>query len=97
MCVCFLNLTRHFFHRPTGMLTVGGVSWQGSVSFAPNRTHACNTPSPRWNVACAHRWQYGGGLFISGTATLTDTNVYANQAAFYVRSPSELSSSAPRS
>ena len=23
---------------PTGMLTVGGVSWQGNVSFAPNQT-----------------------------------------------------------
>ena len=25
-------------------------------------------------------WQYGGGLYIWGTATLTNTNVYANQA-----------------
>ena len=30
------------------MLTVGGVSLQGYVSFAPNRTHACNVPSGRW-------------------------------------------------
>ena len=45
-------------------------------------------PSPRWNVTCAHGWQYGGGLYILGTATLTNTNVYANQAAvaevFYI-------------
>ena len=27
----------------------------------------------------AHGWQ-GGGLFMSGTATLTNTNVYSNQA-----------------
>ena len=58
-------------------------------------------PAPRWNVASTHGWQdgYGGGLFISGTATLTDTNVYANQATSYVCSRSELlelSSSAPR-
>ena len=33
---------------PNGMLTVGGVSWQGYVSFAPNRTHACNVPLPLW-------------------------------------------------
>ena len=43
-------------------------------------------PAPRWNVTCAHGWQSGGGLSISGTATLTDTNVYDNQAG-NVRSP----------
>ena len=35
------------------------------------------------NVTCAHGWQDGGGLYIDGgtaTATLTDTNVYENQA-----------------
>ena len=31
----------------------------------------------------------GGGLFIFGTATLTNTNVYSNEASF-VRSPSAL-------
>ena len=45
-------------------------------------------PAPRWNVACAHGWQYGGGLYIVGTATLTNTNVYENQAG-YVCSPFE--------
>ena len=39
-------------------------------------------------------WQLGGGLLIDGTATLTDTNVYANQADD-VCSPFELPSSAP--
>ena len=36
-----------------------------------------------WNVTCAHGWQDGGGLYIysSGTATLTNTNVYENQAS----------------
>ena len=50
----------------------------------------------RWKVTCAHGWQHGGGLFIdnTGTATLTDTNVYASQAGD-VCSPFELSSSAP--
>ena len=37
-------------------------------------------PAPRWNVVCARGWQIGGGLNIQGTATLTDTNVYANRA-----------------
>ena len=60
------------------MLTVGGVSWQGYVSFALELSLNF-PPSPRWNVTCAHGWQ-GGGLYIQGTATMTDTNVYANQA-----------------
>ena len=37
-------------------------------------------PAPRWNVACVPAWQSGGGLCIYGTATLTNTNVYENQA-----------------
>ena len=47
----------------------------------------CNVPSPQWNVTRARflGWQ-GGGLFIQGTATLTNTNVYSNQA-FDVRLP----------
>ena len=49
-------------------------------------------PSPRWNVTRAHGWQDGGGLYIypTGTATLTNTNVYSNQADG-VYSPFELS------
>ena len=39
-------------------------------------------------MTCAHGWQFGGGLYIYyGTATLTDANVYENQA--HVRSPVE--------
>ena len=37
-------------------------------------------PAPRWNVTRAHGWQRGGGLAIFGTATLTNTNVYQNEA-----------------
>ena len=37
-------------------------------------------PAPPWNVTRAHGWQDGGGLYVTGTATLTDTNVYKNQA-----------------
>ena len=40
--------------------------------------------------ACAHGWQHGGGLYIEGTATLTNTNVYANHA-YYVCSPFQVS------
>ena len=34
LCARLLPLPRHVLHRPNGMLTVGGVSWQGYVSFA---------------------------------------------------------------
>ena len=48
-----------------------------------------------WNVTRAHGWQgFGGGLRIDGTATLTNTNVYDNQAD-YVSSPFELFHPAP--
>ena len=51
-----------------------------------------------WNATCAHGWQYGGGLYISGTATLTDTSLYENESV-YVSLPVEpslrFSSSAP--
>ena len=53
--------------------------------------------APLERYACAHGWQFGGGLYIKGTATLTDTNVYSN-AAESVCSPFNLSlnpSSAP--
>ena len=47
--------------------------------------------APRWNVTCAHGWQWGGGLYIwGGTATLTDANVYENQATYRVCSPLNL-------
>ena len=39
-------------------------------------------PAPRWNVTRAHGWQGGGGLYIWGTATLTNTKVYENQAGW---------------
>jgi len=42
-------------------------------------------PSPQWKVTRALDWQHGGGLFIKGTATLTDTNVYQNEAKKHVR------------
>ena len=46
--------------------------------------------APLERYACAHGWQFGGGLYIKGTATLTDTNVYSN-AAEIVCSPFNLS------
>jgi hypothetical protein len=37
-------------------------------------------PSPQWRLTfCSRGWQ-GGGLFIWGTATLTNTNVHYNEA-----------------
>ena len=49
--------------------------------------------SPPMKITLAHDWQ-GGGLVNLGTAMLTNTNVYANQAgastgvSYYVCSPS---------
>ena len=48
--------------------------------------HPSSAPLERY--VCAHCLQNGGGLWIEGTATLTNTNVYENQA-LYVRSPFE--------
>ena len=39
-----------------------------------------STSAPLARYACSWGWQNGGGLYIWGTATLTNTNVYANQA-----------------
>ena len=70
------------------MLTdaVCGV-WQ-DVSF-PAIEPMRNVPSPQWNVTCSVFGLQGGGLYIAGTATLTNTNVYSNQAE-WVRSLSAL-------
>ena len=56
--------------------------------------------TPRWNVTCAPGWQDGGagGLYIAGTATLTNTSVYSNQASsvcLHLGTFLELSSIAP--
>ena len=37
-------------------------------------------PAPRWNVTRSCFYLQGGGLFLSGMATLTNTNVYSNEA-----------------
>ena len=47
-------------------------------------------PASRWNVTFAHGWQNGGGLYIKGTATLTDTNVHENQADLVCSRPLNL-------
>ena len=69
------------FHRPTGMLTVLAVRavaghGESLCLIEPTR----NVPSPQWNVTCSAFGLQGGGLYIVGTATLTNTNVYSNQA-----------------
>ena len=53
-------------------------------------------PAPRWNVTRVHAWLWqGGGVYVytGGKATLTNSNVYQNEAND-VRSPFEPSSSA---
>ena len=93
---CSLNLPRHFLHRPleltlelTGCCARArdfGVAESECLHFEPSLT--C-PPSPRWNVTCSVFGLQGGGLYIAGTATLTNTNVYSNQAT-EVRSLSAL-------
>lgn len=41
-------------------------------------------PVPHWNGthACSFGWQ-GAGLYIDGTATLTNINVYSNEGTSY--------------
>jgi len=57
---------------------------QAGEVLSPVEPSLSSHPTPRCNVTCAHGWQNGGGIYISydsgGTATLTDTNVYENQA-----------------
>ena len=89
------------FIEGTATLTNTNVYKNQAYVCSPVESSLSSRPAPRWNVACAHGWQYGeygGGLFIRGMATLTDTNVYENRAN--VCSPIEPSLSAhpaPRS
>ena len=61
------------------------------LRFEPSQTFL---PSPHWNVTCARGWQTGGGLYIAGTATLTNSNVYQNEARaeadFYIEGGGQL-------
>ena len=73
-------------------------SWRSGPSSGERRSgtatrysaRKCTRLHPRWNVTCARGWQGGGGLYIGGTATLINTNVYDNRAN-KVRWPFELS------
>ena len=67
--------------RGTATLTNTNVyENQADQVCSPVEPSLSSHPAPRWNVTCAHGWQGGGGLFIRGMATLTDTYVYENQA-----------------
>ena len=55
-----------------------GVAVGECLHFEPSQTFP---PLPRWNVNARSLFGLqGGGLYIEGTATLTNTNVYSNQA-----------------
>ena len=69
-------------------ITGGRASYVQSVCLL-NLLPQTFPPSPRWNVTCSVFGLQGGGLYIDGTATLTNTNVYSNQASS-VRSLSAL-------
>ena len=63
-----------------GLNITGGNAGDQAEVCSPVEPFLSSHPAPRWNVTRAHGWQWGGGLAIRGTATLTDTNVYDNQA-----------------
>ena len=75
-----------------GTATLTGTNVYENRATNPNQADSVCSPvepclsahqAPRYrNITCACGWQYGGGLYIDneGTATLTDTNVYENQA-----------------
>ena len=52
-------------------------------------------PAPRWNVARFGFGLQGAGLYIPGAATLTNSNVYDNEALGFVCSLLNTSSIAP--
>ena len=64
-------------------------TWPDGVSFL--HQPSAYTALQLEHHACTCFWQYGAGLYIMGTATLTDTKVYENQAG-EVCSPVEPSS-----
>ena len=71
----------YIFSEGTATLTDTNV-YENRADYvcSPVEPSLSSHPAPRWNTTCAHGWQYGGGLFIVGTATLTNTNVYENRA-----------------
>ena len=76
------------WQRGGGLYIAGTATLTDTNVYANRADEVCSPfelslsfyPAPRWNVVCARGWQIGGGLNIQGTATLTDTNVYANRA-----------------
>ena len=67
-----------------GLNITGGAAVYVSL-LCSNRTHSIVLTwysAPLERDACSCVWQAGGGLYIEGTATLTNTNVYANEAKF---------------
>ena len=85
MGACVSNIPCILIQRTAEVLTPCCVlSWQ-NVSFTassyiePTREWTI-APPPLERDARAHTWQDGGGLYIVGTATLTNTNVYTNEA-----------------
>ena len=55
-----------------------GTEWVSALHFESSQ--AVSSTALLENVTCTHGWQGGGGgLCIDGTATLINTNVYANK------------------
>ena len=70
--VCFLAFLEYLESSAPLELMFAHGSQFGRLSISGTAT--------RIGVDITAGWQYGGGLYISGTATLTNTNVYENQA-----------------
>ena len=79
--VCFLAFLEHLESSAPLELMFAHGSQFGRLSISGTAT--------RIGVDFTGEWGNGGGLCISGTATLANTNVYANQAS-RARLPSEL-------
>ena len=89
-----VNTCARCWQNGGGLYIVGTTTLTNTNVYQNEARYVCSPidhslnfhPAPRWNVTCARGWQDGGGLYIDGTATLTNINVYANQA-YDVRSP----------
>ena len=91
MCSCVWQSGGGLYIQNTATLTnINVYSNEAGQVCSPSKVSLNYHPVPRWNVTFVYGWQSGGGLYTTGTPTLTDTNVYANEAG-YVCSPSEVS------
>ena len=79
-CICILNHRRPILQRPAELTMHPPLTGRGERWPLSNRTRL-QRPAGTFRVL-AFCMQYGAGLYVAGgTATLTNTNVYQNNAA----------------